>query len=84
MSRCQDVKISGLGSFEVRAKSARLGLNPKTGAPIPIAPRRVVMLQREMRSNQVCLGWWPLIRYNFVIVTIIKFRQSKITLHIWS
>ena len=37
-----DVKLSGFGSFEVRAKSARPGRNPKTGAPVPIAPRRVV------------------------------------------
>lgn len=37
-----DVKLSGFGSFEVRAKSARPGRNPKTGAPVPIAPRRVI------------------------------------------
>ena len=37
-----DVKLSGFGSFEVRAKAARPGRNPKTGAPVPIAPRRVV------------------------------------------
>ena len=37
-----DVKLSGFGSFEVYAKAARPGRNPKTGEPVPIAPRRVV------------------------------------------
>ena len=37
-----DVKLSGFGSFEVRAKAARPGRNAKTGAPVPIAPRRVI------------------------------------------
>lgn len=38
----QEVKLSGFGNFLVRCKPARPGRNPKTGAPIPIAARRVV------------------------------------------
>ena len=36
------VKLSGFGVFEVRAKSQRLGRNPKTGEPAVITPRRVM------------------------------------------
>ncbi|TAN51087.1 MAG: integration host factor subunit alpha [Methylococcaceae bacterium] len=38
----QDVKLSGFGNFIVRSKGERPGRNPKTGADIPIAARRVV------------------------------------------
>jgi DNA-binding protein HU-beta len=38
----QAVTISGFGTFEVKARKARLGRNPHTGAPIQIqAGRRV-------------------------------------------
>lgn len=36
------VKLSGFGVFQVRAKRARMGRNPKTGEPAPIEPRRVI------------------------------------------
>jgi integration host factor subunit alpha len=38
----EDVKLSGFGHFIVRDKHARRGRNPKTGADITIASRRVV------------------------------------------
>jgi integration host factor subunit alpha len=38
----RDVKISGFGNFEIRSKSGRPGRNPRTGEPVPIAPKRVV------------------------------------------
>jgi len=38
----EPVKLSGFGNFNLRDKSERPGRNPKTGEPIPIAPRRVV------------------------------------------
>ena len=38
----RDVKISGLGNFEVRTKKARPGRNPKTGELVPITARRVI------------------------------------------
>ena len=43
------VKLSGFGVFEVREKSARMGRNPKTGAPAAIAPRRVI----SFRASQL-------------------------------
>ncbi|WP_108483979.1 integration host factor subunit alpha [Oceaniglobus ichthyenteri] len=36
------VKISSFGTFSVRAKSARVGRNPKTGEEVPIHPRHVL------------------------------------------
>ena len=38
----ETVKLSGFGSFSVRAKRGRAGHNPKTGEAVPISPRRVV------------------------------------------
>jgi len=43
------VKLSGFGVFQVRAKRARMGRNPKTGKPAAIEPRRVI----GFRSSQV-------------------------------
>lgn len=36
------VKISSFGTFSLRAKTARVGRNPKTGDEVPISPRRVL------------------------------------------
>lgn len=38
----EDVKLSGLGNFQVRTKAPRPGRNPRTGELIPIEARRVV------------------------------------------
>jgi len=38
----RDVKISGLGNFEVRTKNARPGRNPRTGELVPISARRAI------------------------------------------
>ena len=45
----QSVKLSGFGVFQVRAKNARMGRNPKTGEPAAIEPRRVI----GFRASQV-------------------------------
>ncbi|HEY3813728.1 MAG TPA: integration host factor subunit alpha [Caulobacteraceae bacterium] len=45
----QTVKLSGFGVFQVRAKRARMGRNPKTGEPAAIDPRRVI----SFRASQV-------------------------------
>jgi len=49
LERGETVKLSGFGVFQVRAKRARMGRNPKTGAPAAIAPRRVI----SFRASQV-------------------------------
>jgi len=38
----EEVKFAGFGTFKILAKSARMGRNPKTGAPAVISARRVV------------------------------------------
>ena len=38
----EQVKLSGLGNFDLRDKKERPGRNPKTGEEIPINARRVV------------------------------------------
>ncbi|GAA0725909.1 integration host factor subunit alpha [Sphingomonas japonica] len=42
LSKGENVKISGFGSFILRDKGERIGRNPKTGVEVPIAPRRVL------------------------------------------
>jgi integration host factor subunit alpha len=42
MSKGENVKISGFGTFVLRDKGQRVGRNPKTGIEVPIAPRRVL------------------------------------------
>ena len=41
----ETVKISSFGSFYVREKGRRIGRNPKTGAEVPILPRRVLVFR---------------------------------------
>ena len=38
----EQVKLSGVGNFNLRDKNQRPGRNPKTGQEIPITARRVV------------------------------------------
>jgi integration host factor subunit alpha len=49
LGRGEEVKLSGFGVFQVRAKRARMGRNPKTGAPAEIGSRRVI----SFRSSQL-------------------------------
>ena len=44
-----EMPILGFGVFQVRAKRARMGRNPKTGEPAAIEPRRVI----GFRASQV-------------------------------
>ncbi len=41
----ESVKLSSFGTFSVRAKSQRVGRNPKTGEEVPILPRRVLVFK---------------------------------------
>ena len=34
------ITLTGLGSFAVHHQAARMGRNPRTGAPVPISARR--------------------------------------------
>ena len=41
----ETVGLSGFGCFQVRDQRARPGRNPKTGAAVPVAARRVVLFR---------------------------------------
>ncbi len=41
LTRGERIEIRGLGTFRVKERNARVGRNPKTGAPVEIPPRRV-------------------------------------------
>ena len=51
--RGEEVKVAGLGSFKILEKNARMGRNPKTGAPAVITARRVVSFKpsAELKSK---------------------------------
>lgn len=58
LSRGENVKISGFGTFVLRDKGERIGRNPKTGVEVPIAPRRVLTFRAShmMRERIVSAG----------------------------
>lgn len=56
MSRGQNVKISGFGSFVLRDKGERVGRNPKTGVEVPIAPRRVLTFRASQMMRDRIVG----------------------------
>jgi integration host factor subunit alpha len=41
----ESIKLSSFGRFLVRAKSERVGRNPKTGIEVPITQRRVMVFK---------------------------------------
>ena len=55
--RGETVKISSFGTFSVRAKTARVGRNPKTGEEVPIHPRRVLTFRpSHLMKDRVAAG----------------------------
>lgn len=42
LANCEEVKIAGFGTFKVKERAARKGLNPSTGEPIDIPATKVV------------------------------------------
>ena len=57
LSAGEEVKIVNFGRFSVRAKGPRVGRNPKTGVPAPIAARRVVVFRPSRTlKNRVNAG----------------------------
>jgi integration host factor subunit alpha len=45
LEKGEKVKISGFGTFLVRAKDSRKGRNPQTGGQIQISARRVIIFR---------------------------------------
>jgi integration host factor subunit beta len=53
MSRGEKIEIRGFGSFTVRQYRAYDGRNPRTGAIVPVKPKRLAFFKvgREMRER---------------------------------
>ncbi len=57
LSKGENVKISGFGTFVLRDKGERVGRNPKTGIEVPIAPRRVLTFRAsQMMRDRIVNG----------------------------
>jgi integration host factor subunit alpha len=57
LSKGENVKISGFGTFLLRDKAERIGRNPKTGVEVPITPRRVLAFRASQTlKDQICAG----------------------------
>ena len=52
----EPVTLRGVGTFHVRAKRARIGRNPKTGAAAAIPARRVVRFTAGQPFKQAVAG----------------------------
>ena len=50
------VKIPKFGNFEVKAKAARRGRNPQTGAEITIEPRQVLTFKASAHLKEAVNG----------------------------
>ena len=56
LSKGENVKISGFGSFVLRDKGGRIGRNPKTGVEVPITPRRVLVFRPSQIMRNLVNG----------------------------
>jgi integration host factor subunit alpha len=56
VARGETVKLSSFGTFTVRQEGERIGRNPKTGAEVPITPRRVVVFKASAIMKQQING----------------------------
>ena len=52
LSKGENIKISGFGTFVLRDKGQRIGRNPKTGVEVPIAPRRVLTFRASQMMRE--------------------------------
>lgn len=52
----EEVKLSGFGNFQIRAKAPRPGRNPRTGELIPIEARRVVTFHASSKLKEQIQG----------------------------
>jgi integration host factor subunit beta len=53
LAQGERVELRGFGSFAVRERPARTGRNPRTGAPVTVAAKRVAVFKaaKELRQR---------------------------------
>jgi len=52
LTKGENVKISGFGTFVLRSKAERIGRNPKTGVDVRISPRRVLTFRASQQLRE--------------------------------
>ena len=52
LSQGHEVKLSGLGNFQLKNKSSRPGRNPRTGENVEITARRVVTFRSGQKLKE--------------------------------
>ena len=45
LSRMEKVELRNFGVFKIKERKARFGRNPRTGASVPVPPRKVVIFK---------------------------------------
>ena len=54
MTEGEKISISGFGTFEVRERAERQGINPRTREPITIAASRSIVFNRFCHAAAAC------------------------------
>ena len=52
LNRSEKVELRNFGVFKVKERRARFGRNPRTGASVPVPPRRVVVFKAGLEMKQ--------------------------------
>jgi Bacterial nucleoid DNA-binding protein len=57
LARDEKVEVRGFGNFTVRARNSRKGRNPRTGAVINVASRKVPFFRVGKALRNLINGW---------------------------
>lgn len=52
LDRNEKVELRNFGVFKIKERKARLGRNPRTGASVPVPPRRVVVFKAGLEMKK--------------------------------
>jgi nucleoid DNA-binding protein len=52
LDKNEKVELRNFGVFKVKERRARFGRNPRTGASVPVPPRRVVVFKPGLEMKQ--------------------------------
>ena len=50
--RSEKVELRNFGVFKIKQRKARFGRNPRTGASVPVPPRKVVVFKPGLEMKQ--------------------------------
>jgi nucleoid DNA-binding protein len=50
--RSEKVELRNFGVFKIKERKARFGRNPRTGASVPVPPRKVVVFKPGLEMKQ--------------------------------